>query len=148
MSELAKKLAGRFIVIDGPDGAGKSTQVKLLAESLRAEGATVRHIRDPGGTRIGDRIRAVLLDCVHDEMAVECELMLYMASRAQLAAEVIRPALAAGRCVLPDCCPPSTLAYQGAGGVPAEEVPQPVAVGPTWPDFTWVPISPRRKESV
>ncbi len=138
MEELAQKLAGRFVVIDGPDGAGKSTQAALLGERLRSAGAVVRQVRDPGGTAIGDRIRAILLDRAHAEMAVECELMLYMASRAQLAAEVIRPALAEGACVLGDRYISSTVAYQGAGGVPAETVRRAgeLAVGETWPDLT------------
>jgi dTMP kinase len=140
MSDLADKLAGKFLVIDGPDGAGKTTQLKRLAEFLRAEGAEVCEVRDPGGTAIGDHVRRVLLDRENDEMAVECELMLYMASRAQLAAEVIRPALAAGQCVLGDRYVSSTVAYQGAGGVPADTVRQAarIAVGETWPDLTVV----------
>jgi len=138
MGKLSDKLAGRFVVIDGPDGAGKSTQVALLAEHLRAGGLDVTLVRDPGGTAIGDRIRQILLDRAHGEMDVACELMLYMASRAQLAAEVIRPALAAGNCVLSDRYISSTVAYQGAGGVDVESVMQAgqIAVGRTWPDLT------------
>ena len=83
-----KNLAGRFIVIDGPDGAGKSTQIAMLAAFLRGQGLQVAQTRDPGGTAVGDRIRAILLDNAHAEMAVACETMLYMASRAQLVAEV------------------------------------------------------------
>ena len=108
------KLTGGFIVIDGPDGAGKSTQLRLLAEFLRGEGLAVREVRDPGGTPIGDRVRAILLDNAHGEMAVACELMLYMASRAQLGEEIIRPALTAGQCVLCDRWVWSTTAYQVA----------------------------------
>ena len=114
--DLAGKLAGKFIVIDGPDGAGKSTQLRLLAQFLREGGAAVQTVRDPGGTAIGDRIRQILLDNAHGEMAVATELMLYMASRAQLVAEVIRPALDGGQCVLSDRYVSSTVAYQGAGG--------------------------------
>lgn len=138
MGKLSDKLAGRFVVIDGPDGAGKSTQAKLLAERLRADGLEVTLVRDPGGTAIGDRIRQILLDRTHGEMAVECELMLYMASRAQLAAEVIRPALEAGQCVLSDRYISSTIAYQGAGGADADAIRQAgrIAVGQTWPDLT------------
>ncbi|MDP7287010.1 MAG: dTMP kinase, partial [Phycisphaerae bacterium] len=95
-------LAGKFIVIDGPDGAGKTTQAKLLAEFLTESGLQVQRIRDPGGTEIGDEIRAILLDNRHHQMSVQCELMLYMASRAQLAKELIAPALTAGKCVLGD----------------------------------------------
>lgn len=138
MSELAEKLAGRFVVIDGPDGAGKTTQVDLLAAWLRAEGAAVTQVRDPGGTTIGDRIRRILLDSGHGEMSVECETMLYMASRAQLVAEVVRPALAEGRCVLSDRYVFSTIAYQGAGGMRIEQIRTvaEIATGRLWPDLT------------
>jgi len=138
MSDLAKKLAGRFIVIDGPDGAGKSTQVGLLADFLRAEGVDVRPVRDPGGTNIGDKVRAILLDNAHGEMAVRAELMLYMASRAQLVAEVVKPALAAGQCVLADRFVSSTGAYQGAGGLDAKAIRSvaSVAIEGVWPDLT------------
>ena len=102
MASLSKKLAGKFIVFDGPDGCGKSTQLSLTAEWISGQGLDVVTTRDPGGTAIGDRIREILLDNAHQEMAVECETMLYMASRAQLVAEIVRPALAAGDCVLSD----------------------------------------------
>lgn len=133
-----EKLAGRFIVMDGPDGAGKSTQIAMLAEHLRGQGVSVVQTRDPGGTAIGDRIRTILLDRVHAEMDFRCELMLYMASRAQLVAEVIRPALARGQCVLCDRYISSTIAYQGAGGASVEQIKAAaaVAVGGLWPDLT------------
>jgi len=138
MSNLADKLKGRFIVIDGPDGAGKSTQLALLADWLEDQGVSVSVTRDPGGTPIGDRVREILLDNGHSEMAIECELMLYMASRAQLAAEVIRPAIAKGDCVLCDRFISSTIAYQGAGGAQTETVRSvgEAAVGGLWPDLT------------
>ena len=140
VADRATKLAGKFIVIDGPDGAGKSTHLKLLAEHLRGQGAAVREVRDPGGTVIGDKIRAILLDKAHDEMAPACELMLYMASRAQLVAQVIAPALAAGQCVLCDRYVSSTVAYQGAAGVDVEAIMQAAraAVGGVWPDLTLI----------
>lgn len=140
MGDLSNMLAGRFVVVDGPDGAGKSTQAAMLAERLRAGGCDVRLVRDPGGTAIGDRIRQVLLDRAHGEMCVACELMLYMASRAQLAEEVIRPALSAGQCVLSDRYISSTVAYQGAGGADTAAVlaAAKIAVGTTWPDLTIV----------
>ena len=116
MSRPLDTLAGKFIVIDGPDGAGKTTQAKLLAGFLIESGLEVQRIRDPGGTEIGDEIRTILLDNRHHKMSVQCELMLYMASRAQLAQEVIAPALAEGTCVLGDRYVSSTIAYQGAGG--------------------------------
>ena len=138
VADRATKLAGKFIVIDGPDGAGKSTHLKLLAEHLRGQGAAVREVRDPGGTVIGDKVRAILLDKAHDEMAVPCEVMLYMASRAQLVAQVIAQALKAGQCVLCDRYISSTVAYQGAGGADVEAIlaAGQAAVGDVWPDLT------------
>jgi len=140
MSEFAEKLAGRFLVIDGPDGAGKTTQATMLAEWLSDRGVDVTTVRDPGGTPIGDRIREILLDNGCAEMTVECELMLYMASRAQLVAEIVRPALAAGRCVLSDRYISATVAYQGAGGSDPTAVRTvgEIAVGGLWPDLTIV----------
>ena len=138
MAGTSGKFAGKFIVLDGPDGAGKSTQLKLLAEHLAQQGASVCLTRDPGGTAIGDRIRKILLDNAHDDMSPQCEMMLYMASRAQLAAQVIRPALSAGQCVLCDRYVSSTIAYQGAAGVDVQAIRQAaqVAVAQTWPDLT------------
>ncbi|MFA6135106.1 MAG: dTMP kinase [Phycisphaerae bacterium] len=138
MAEMMKKLAGKFLVIDGPDGAGKTTQINLLINHLAAGGLEVCKVRDPGGTAIGDKIRQILLDRQHEEMSVRCELMLYMASRAQLAHQVIRPALAAGRCVVGDRYISSTVAYQGAGGMDGREIQEAgrIAVGDTLPDLT------------
>lgn len=138
MTNWETQTAGRFIVIDGPDGAGKSTQVARLAERIRSAGVPVTAVRDPGGTAIGDRIRAILLDKAHAEMAVACELMLYMASRAQLVAQTVRPALAEGHCVISDRYISSTVAYQGAGGADTEAVRAvgELAVGGLWPELT------------
>jgi dTMP kinase len=138
MSETVGKLAGKFIVIDGPDGAGKTTQCELLSEFISNSGLEVCRIRDPGGTTIGDEIRTILLDRKHDQMSVQCELMLYMASRAQLAREVIEPALNDEKCVLGDRYVSSTIAYQGAGGADIEAIIQSasIAVGATMPDLT------------
>ncbi len=122
MSDLADKLAGKFLVIDGPDGAGKTTQRKLLSRWLREAGVRVVETQDPGGTAIGAEIRRILLDNRHTGMAVATELLLYMASRAQLAEEIIRPALARGECVLCDRWVSATFAYQGAGGIEPEQV--------------------------
>lgn len=140
VDEVRHKLAGKFIVIDGPDGAGKSTQIKLLGQWMSQCGLSVREVRDPGGTAIGDRVRSILLDRSHGEMSVQCELMLYMASRAQLAVEVIRPALSAGHCVLCDRYISATVAYQGAGGADVEAIRKvgELAVGGLWPDLTVV----------
>ena len=140
MASLSEKLAGRFIVFDGPDGCGKSTQLSLTAEWMSGQGLDVVTTRDPGGTAIGDEVRQLLLDTNHSKMTPACETMLYMASRAQLAAEVIRPAISAGKCVLCDRYISSTIAYQGAGGVDIDAIRRAgdVAVGGLWPDVTLI----------
>ncbi len=123
MSKFTEKLRGRFLVIDGPDGAGKSTQLKLLAEYLRGKGLDVLTTRDPGGTPIGEEIRRILLDNSHAEMTVGSEILLYMASRTQLMGQVIAPALQTGTCVLCDRWVSATVAYQVAEGkATAEEI--------------------------
>lgn len=114
--------AGKFIVIDGPDGSGKGVQLDRLAAAVAAAGGTVCRARDPGGTVIGDRIRHVLLDFDLSGMDKRCETLLFMASRAQLVTEVIRPALAAGQTVLCDRYISATCAYQGAAGMEPAEI--------------------------
>ena len=133
-------LRGKFIVLDGPDGAGKSTQHRLLDEALVAAGVAVVSCRDPGGTVIGDRIRSILLDHDLAAMDVNCETMLFMASRAQLVAEVIRPALSEGKTVLCDRFVSSTCAYQGAAGFDPQRVIElaKLAIDDCWPDATIV----------
>jgi dTMP kinase len=139
MSEWLRTLAGRFIVFDGPDGSGKSTQFARFAAACRGAGLVVCEVREPGGTSIGEQIRRILLEPDNNEMSVRCEMMLYMASRAQLVEEMIQPALARGELVLADRFISSTLAYQGtAGGMSPEEilVVGQVAVRACWPDLT------------
>ncbi len=120
---LAALLPGRFVVLDGPDGCGKSTQFARFSAHCSSLGVAVEEVREPGGTQIGEQIRSVLLDPVNDAMVVRAEMLLYMASRAQLLAERIAPALEAGRLVLADRFISSTLAYQGtAGGLSPEEI--------------------------
>lgn len=138
-AELKEKLAGRFIVLDGPDGCGKTTQAKVLAERLKETGLQTDLFRDPGATAIGEKIRRVLLDPEHDAMDVRCELLLYMAARAQLWAEKIVPALAAAKCVILDRWLSSTCAYQGyAGGSGIKHIIELAAraLERPWPDLT------------
>ena len=104
---------GTFITFEGGEGCGKSTQIRLLAERLGAAGLTVRVLREPGGTVIGEAVRGILLDPLHGEMCVAAEILLYEASRAQLVEQVVRPALAAGEIVVCDRFFDSTTAYQG-----------------------------------
>jgi len=134
-------LDGRFIVLDGPDGCGKSTQVKMLQDWIAARNVPVEAYRDPGTTVIGEKIRHILLDAAHAGMADNVEVLLYMAARAQLWHERIGPDLAAGRCVVMDRWISSTCAYQGrAGGFGADRVLHLAddCLERTWPDLTIV----------
>jgi dTMP kinase len=132
---------GSFLAIDGPDGSGKSTQAKLLAEALAKQGRTVVLTRDPGGTPLGERVRKLLLEPVGPEISDRTELFLFMAARAQLVEEIINPALEAGRTVVSDRFAMSSTVYQGlAGTVPAGEVEvigRSATIG-TQPDLTVV----------
>ncbi len=113
-------MKGLFIVFEGIDGAGKSTQIKMLADALARRGRDVAVCRDPGGTKLGEEIRKLLLN-PESKIVPAAEACLYAASRAQLAADVIRPALNQGKIVIADRFSDSTLAYQGFGrGVPVE----------------------------
>jgi len=134
-----QSLRGKFIVLDGSEGCGKSTQARLLAERLRAAGLPVTEVRDPGSTKIGEKIRQILLDPIHAEMGMRCEMMLYMAARAQMMGEIILPALQAGNTVVCDRFVSSTLAYQlGGDGLTAEEIraTAEVAIKGWWPDLS------------
>jgi len=112
-----------FITFEGIDGSGKSTQMRLLADRLRAAGNAVVENAEPGGTPIGVQIRRILLDAKNQELAPTAELLLYFASRAQAVDELVRPALAAGKVVLSDRWTDSTLVYQGCGrGLGADTV--------------------------
>lgn len=114
---------GLFITFEGGEGSGKTTQILMLAHRLRAGGLTVRTVREPGGTVVGEAVRTLLLDPEHDGLDERAELLLYEASRAQHVAEVIAPALAAGEVVLCDRYTDSSTAYQGYGrGISLAEV--------------------------
>ncbi len=135
---LANRLSGKFIVLDGPDGCGKSTQTLMLYDWLKAEGAEVVTFRDPGGTAVGEKIREILLNPEHVEMSVRTELLLYMASRAQLWAEKIKPALGVDKCVVLDRWVTSTCAYQGfAGGYQIARIVEiaEASLERVWPDL-------------
>jgi dTMP kinase len=117
-----------FVVFEGGEGSGKSTQIARLAAWLRGRGVAVTVARDPGSTRVGQAVRTVLLDPGSQPMDGRTELLLYAAARAQLVRETLEPALAAGRVVLLDRYEDSTWAYQGGGR------------GPTsWCCSTWRP---------
>ena len=131
---------GLFITFEGTEGSGKSTQISLLADHLRAMGHSVRTIREPGGTPIGEEIRHTLKHSASNQaMTAEAELLLMNASRAQLVREVIRPALADGEIVLCDRFYDSTVAYQGYGrglALPLVRTVIDIAVGETRPQLT------------
>jgi len=136
---LKDRLQGKFIVLDGPDGCGKSTHAGLLVQWLQSQGVPTSRFRDPGDTSIGEKIREILLNPEHLEMDTRTELLLYMAARAQLWAEKIAPALQENHCVVLDRWLSSTCAYQGfAGGFGADKV---IGIATdclerVWPDLT------------
>lgn len=133
--------AGRFIVLDGPDGCGKSTHSRKLIDWLQKQGVATASFRDPGATVIGEKIREILLSPAHEAMTTPAEVLLYMAARVQLWAEGIAPALREGKCVVVDRWLSSTCAYQGyAGGFGVEKV---IGIARdslerVWPDLTVV----------
>jgi len=104
-----------FITLEGPEGSGKSTHASRLAEYLRSKGRDVLLTREPGGTSIGDQIRAILNDHANAAMQPRAEILLFCASRAQLVSQMIRPHLAQGGTVVCDRFADSTIAYQGYG---------------------------------
>ncbi|HEX3355916.1 MAG TPA: dTMP kinase [Tepidisphaeraceae bacterium] len=134
-------LKGKFIVFDGGEGCGKSTQAAMLADRLSREGHQVKPVHDPGTTNIGQMIRQVLLNPENTDMAMRCEMLLYMASRAQMMIESILPALEQGMIVISDRFVSSTLAYQlGGDGLTAEEIRKvaDIAIKSRWPDLTFI----------
>jgi dTMP kinase len=136
---LENKYSGKFIVLDGPDGCGKSTQAKLLSEWLRKQNIPAESFRDPGDTAIGEKVRQILLNPELITMSTAAEVLLYMASRAQLWAEKIAPALKGNKCVVLDRWLSSTCAYQGyAGGFGMDKVIKIATdcLERVWPDLT------------
>lgn len=130
---------GVFITFEGVDGAGKSTQCTLVCAALAQAGREVVRLREPGGTPIGEKIRTILLDTGSAGMSAVCELLLYEAARAQLIAQVIEPALAAGKVVVSDRFYDSTTAYQGVArdlGAACVQDANRLACGSVAPDRT------------
>jgi dTMP kinase len=134
-------MSGLFITLEGPEGAGKSTNRDYLAALLREHGVDVVLTREPGGTPLAERIRELLLAPADEPMASDTELLLVFAARAQHLQQVVRPALARGAVVLCDRFTDATYAYQGGGrGVPAEriELLEDFVQGALRPDLTLV----------
>jgi dTMP kinase len=116
-------MSGRFITVEGGEGVGKSSNLEFIRSRLEAAGKTVVVTREPGGTPLGEQVRALLLDHRHDGMSADAELLLMFAARAEHLAQVIRPALAEGEWVLCDRFTDATYAYQGGGrGIAAERI--------------------------
>lgn len=108
-------MRGIFITLEGPEGSGKSTHSKLLCDFLRRRGLKVIHVREPGGTRISEAVRKILLGKKNKGMTSACELFLFLACRAQIVDEIISPALRKGYAVVCDRFQDATVAYQGYG---------------------------------
>lgn len=132
---------GLFIAFEGGDGAGKSTQSRLLSEALRGRGMVVVQTREPGGTEIGEKLRSLVLDHGHGEIDPRTEALMYAAARAAHVEQLIRPALARGEAVITDRYIDSSVAYQGIGrGLGTQEIRDlnAWATDSLWPDFTVV----------
>lgn len=114
-ARLREPTRGLLVTFEGGEGSGKSTQIERLADFLRGEGHAVVTAREPGSTQVGEAVRELLLQTAPEDLAPEAELALFLAARAQLTAEVVRPALAAGKVVLLDRYGDSSVAYQGHG---------------------------------
>lgn len=139
MKSVANKFPGKFIVLDGPDGCGKTTQTRLLVQWLKQQGVDVETFRDPGATAIGEMVRQILLNPEHVAMETATEVLLYMAARVQLWNEKIAPVLRADKCVVVDRWLSSTCAYQGcAGGFGIGKVVKIATdcLERVWPDLT------------
>lgn len=132
------RLKGKFLVLDGPDGSGKTTQFARLVEYLKSK-VPVCPVREPGGTYIGERLRELLLETNDDLIGDRCELLLFMAARAQLVEEIIAPALNRNSLVISDRFVSSSFAYQGGGrGIAPHHIMNcaRIAIDSTTPDLT------------
>ncbi len=139
--DLSRPHPGFFLVLEGPDGGGKTTQAARLADWLRGRGLEVVTCREPGGTALGNRLRAIVMDRDTVAISIRAEMLLFMASRAQMVEEVIRPALESGQVVVCDRFLLSTIIYQGhAGGLDPAEIAAVgrSATGGLLPDLTLV----------
>ncbi|HNY94095.1 MAG TPA: dTMP kinase [Flexilinea sp.] len=137
-----------FITFEGPDGSGKTTQVKRIGRKLIEKGFDIVYTREPGGTEISDQVREILMNMKNKQMCPRTEILLFCAARAQLVEEVIRPALQSGKIVISDRYADSTLAYQGYGhGFEQETLKQLLnfATGNLWPDLTFLLDIPAEK---
>ena len=144
-SELDTGKQGLLITFEGPEGSGKTTLIKAIAEKLAARGGDPMLIREPGGTAIGERVRNILLDTASEGMCSETELLLMVASRAQLVREKIAPALEAGIIILCDRFADASVAYQGFGRQLGEKQVQDLnrlALGGIEPDLTFLCLLP------
>lgn len=134
-------MKGLFITFEGSEGSGKSTQARMLVGYLKTKGLPVLFIREPGGVKISEAIRKLLLDAKNKEMSDACETMLYMAARAQLVKEVIAPAIKTGKILICDRFLDSTIVYQGYGnGVDIKMIKLlgKFATGGISPDLTFI----------
>jgi dTMP kinase len=132
-------MKGKFITFEGSEGCGKSTQSRLLYEYIKKKGLKAIYLREPGGTAVGEKIRNILLDNGNTAISSECEMLLYMAARAQLVSEIIKPALKKGITVVCDRFLDSTIAYQGYGlgiGIGPIKYIGKLATGNIQPDLT------------
>ena len=139
---------GLLIALEGPDGSGKSTQIELLQKYFLDKGIEVVRTREPGGTKISEKIRVLVLDNDNKEMDDMCEALLYAASRAQLASQVIKPAIAAGKVVLCDRFVYSSMVYQGIGrnlGIEKIKTINEAALGGLEADFVFMITIPYDK---
>lgn len=139
MTSQSQKLRGLFITFEGGEGAGKTTHASFLANALREHGHEVVCLREPGGTTVGEQLRAIVLDPANTQIGIHTELLIYEAARAQIVTEVIKPALERGAIVLCDRFADSTIAYQVYGrGLPLDQVNRAneFACQGIWPDRT------------